>query len=141
MPIPFRTRSSSSVATTTWMPAPKGGAADAGSVAPLFLQPAYSPFGRFVAILLTAAFWNGVTAIFVRQLVAGFRMGRPDWWAAIVVAVFVLFGLVLLLAVPYCLLALGNPRPHLTLSRSALRLGEPVSLEWRFTGRPGRLRR
>ena len=50
-----------------------------------------------------------------------------------------LVGLLLVWGVVYQLLALANPRPHLTLAPGALPLGAAAHLEWRFGGLAGRI--
>jgi uncharacterized protein DUF3592 len=130
----------SPAARPAWLPTPQG---EAGPEAfgPLELRPRQGPLGRFFGTLFVAAFWNGITGVFVWQIAASFRQGSPEWGAALFISIFVLIGLALLVAIPYSFLALWNPRPHLTLARGALRLGETVDLAWRFTGRPGRIGR
>jgi hypothetical protein len=108
---------------------------------PLVLKPRTTRLGQFAGTLFAAVFWNGITGVFVWQLVEGFRHGSPVWGLALFLSIFVLIGLGLLLAVPYTFLGLWNPRPHLTLDRGILRLGEAVGFTWRFTGLPGRIRR
>jgi hypothetical protein len=107
----------------------------------LALRPKQTPLGKFFGLLFVAALWNGITGVFVWHLVETFRQGNPERGLALFLSIFVLIGLGFLLAVPYTFLALWNPRPHLTLSRGLLHLGDTVVLEWRFTGRPGRMER
>ncbi len=46
----------------------------------------------------------------------------------------------LLVGIPYQLLATANPRPRLTLSRAGVPLGGSAQLDWRFRGSTRRLR-
>src|SRR4051812_7636236 len=117
-----------------WLPTPQTEGVGLAAFGPLVLKPKQTPLGSFFGILFVAALWNGITGVFVWHLLSSFREGNPDWGLALFLSIFVLIGLGLLLAVPYTFLALWNPRPHLTLSRGTLRLGDRVDLEWRFTG-------
>jgi len=128
------------LSTLDWLPAPQGEAPGIETLEPLVLKPQHTRLGALVGILFIAAFWNGIVGLFVWQIVVGFRQGDREWGAALFLSIFVLVGLFLLLAVPYQFLALWNPRPHLTLSHGTLRLGDRVDLEWRFSGRPSRIR-
>jgi len=125
----------------SWLPAPQGGDPEIETLEPLVLKPRHTRLGMLFGVLFFAAFWNGITGAFVWQLVLSFRQGTPEWGLALFLSIFVLIGLGLLLAIPYQFLALWNPRPQLTLGRGTLRVGDRVDVEWRFTGRPGRIRR
>jgi hypothetical protein len=105
------------------------------------LEPKAGPVGRLLVVILITAFWNGIVSIFVWQLVKGWNQGSPDGCLALFLVPFVLIGLLLLTAVPYQFLALFNPRPRVTVSRSSLPLGEAAQLSWSFAGSPRRIRR
>ena len=134
-----------------WRTARGGGAAAAPaarrleratSAGPVTLRPRATPLGKLAGTLLVALFWNGIVSVFVWQVVETWRTGGDVEGCLVLFLVpFVLIGLLLLLAVPYQLLALFNPRPRLTLSRGVLAPGDSVHLEWRFTGLPGRIRK
>jgi Protein of unknown function (DUF3592) len=125
-------------ARTAWLPTPQTPVEYEWQ--PLTLKPRHTRVGQLVGILFMAAFWNGITGVFVWQVVLSFRRGSPEWGLAIFLSIFVLIGLGLLLAIPYQFLALWNPRPHLTLTPGTLRLGKTAELEWKWTGLPGRIR-
>lgn len=108
---------------------------------PLVLEPAMGRVGKLGCAMGVALLWNGITAPFVWIIARSFREGNPEWFVMVVVTPFVLIGLLLLLGIPYSILALVNPRPRARLSRSALRAGEPVQIDWAFTGSAGRIRR
>jgi hypothetical protein len=104
------------------------------------LEPQMGPVGKLVGTVFVALFWNGITGVFLWKVVDDWRSGQPDGCLTAFLVPFVLIGLMLLISVPYQLLALFNPRPVLVLDRG-LRLGEPVRLSWRFRGAAGRIRR
>ncbi|MGD8439753.1 MAG: DUF3592 domain-containing protein [Holophagae bacterium] len=103
------------------------------------LEPATGPVARVVGMLLIAAFWNGIVAIFVWQAVAAFRSGHPSWFLTIFLTPFVVVGLALIVGFFYTALATFNPRPRLTITPAAPRLGERLRVEWRFAGRAARM--
>jgi hypothetical protein len=106
---------------------------------PLFLKPQVGPVGKVARALFFALFWNGIVSVFVWQAWKGWQGGNPDWFLTIFLIPFVLVGLFAFGLVGYTLLALANPRPRLTLTPGRPRLGATLHLEWRFTGRAGRL--
>jgi len=106
---------------------------------PLVLKPRAGPVGKVAGSLFFALFWNGVVSVFVWQAWTGWEQGRPDWSLTIFLIPFVLVGLFSFGLVGHFLLALANPRPRLTLTPGRPRLGDGLRLEWRFTGRAGRL--
>lgn len=129
----------------TWLPEPRGAAKRRDAVAAgddrIDLEPAVGPIGKLVGITFVALFWNGIVSVFLKQVLAGWRSGQGDGCLTLFLVPFVVIGIGLLLAIPYQILALFNPRPHLSLDRSRLRPGEPARLSWRFSGAVGRIRR
>jgi hypothetical protein len=99
------------------------------------LKPRWSPWGKVLGMLFFALFWNGITGVFVWQVIQSWRSGRPEWFLTIFMIPFVLIGLVLIGAVFNFVLALWNPRPTLRLTPGTPRLGQTMSLEWEFSGR------
>jgi hypothetical protein len=99
------------------------------------------PVGKLVGTILATAFWNGIVSVFLWQIVLSFRRGDPEWFLCLFMTPFVLVGLGLMAGVIYFLLALANPRPRLTISPSAPRLGSRLRVEWVFTGRYRRMTR
>ena len=110
--------------------------ADDGS---LLLKPALSPVGKVLGTLFFALFWNGIVSIFVWQAWKEWERGDPSWFHTIFLIPFVLVGLASFGFVGHFLLALANPRPRFTLTPGRPRLGSALHLEWRFTGRAGRI--
>ncbi len=102
---------------------------------PVILRPTASPSGKLIATIVAAAFWNGIISVFVYQVFRGWQSGRFEWFLTIFLIPFVLVGLVLIGAVGYFFLASFNPRPVLTVSSSAVPLGDTLSLQWRLNGR------
>ena len=112
---------------------------DAPEPGPLILKPQVGPVGKLVGALLFALLWNGIVSVFVWQAWKAWERGSPDWFLNIFLIPFVLVGLFSFFAVGHLLLALANPRPRLILTPGRPRLGSELRLEWRFTGRAGRL--
>lgn len=100
-----------------------------------------SGLGGLVVTAFLAAFWNGIVGVFVWQLVRDWRQGSPDWFLALFLIPFVAIGLVILLSIPYQILALFNPRPDLTLTPGAVPVGGTATLAWRFDRSVERVRR
>lgn len=118
-----------------------GGRFRAEEAGPVTLKPSHTPLGRFAGILCAALFWNGIVGVAGWKMLSDWRAsGSYDGCAVVFVGFFALIGLLLLIGVPYQLLALANPRPRLTLSRGSLPVGATAQLEWGFTGLPGRIR-
>lgn len=117
------------------------GASGAGSDAPIVLEPTWSPFGKLAGVVLIAAFWNGITGVFVWQVWKSWAAGAPDGCLTVFILPFVLIGLLLLAGVPYQFLALFNPRPRVEVTPGRVVLGGHNELRWSFRGRPGRIRR
>jgi hypothetical protein len=105
----------------------------------LILKPQVGPGGKVAGAVFFALFWNGIVSVFVWQAWKGWDQGNPDWFLNIFLVPFVLVGLLAVGLVGRFLLALANPRPRLTLTPGSPRLGDDLRLEWRFTGRAGRL--
>jgi hypothetical protein len=108
--------------------------------AELALEPAAGPVTKIVGMIFFAAFWNGIVGIFVWQAVESFRRGTPEWFMAVFLIPFVLIGLALIGGVVYTALAAFNPRPLITISPGRPRLGSRLRVDWRFSGRAGRIR-
>lgn len=123
------------------MTGPSAGFHFAASDGPVTLEGRSSPVGRLLGTLFVAAFWNGITGVFLWQMIRGWRTGAGDGCLTLFLVPFVLIGLLLLVAVPHAFLALFNPRPVLSLSRAALPLGGSAELTWSFKGWPSRISR
>ena len=123
-------------------PKPISTAASAGGRVALVnsarLKEAQSPFAKLIGIGFFALFWNGIVSVFVHE--AYFNAHGPvDWFLRIFLIPFLLVGLVTILLWFYQLLALFNPRPHITLTTSAISLGQSCELRWNFTGNFSRI--
>lgn len=115
-----------------------GGSAADGS---LVLEPAMGPWTKLLVLILIAAFWNGITGVFVWQAIEGWRAGAPDGCLTVIMIPFATIGILLLVSVPYSILALANPRPRLILTPGRLTPGGRAEVAWRFTGATRRIRR
>ncbi len=119
-------------------PAPSAAVSSSGQ---LQLEPAAGPWAKLVGMTFVCLFWNGIVSVFLWQLISAWQRGDREWGLALFLTPFVLVGLGLVGGVAYTFLALFNPRPHLSLATSHLRLGDRVELAWRFSGRASRIRR
>jgi len=106
---------------------------------PIVLEPAHSPFAKFIGVVIFALIWNGIISVFIFQVVSGFRHGRPEWFLTFFMIPFVLVGIGALLFVVYQFLAIFNPRPRLELSFRTIPLGGAAELGWTFLGRVERM--
>ena len=97
------------------------------------LRQAGSPMAGFVAMLIFALIWNGVTWAILLTVKSW------DYSPRIFLGVFALIGAGLGVGVIYTFLALFNPRPILTASAPAVPLGGTLGVRWRFTGNVRRL--
>jgi hypothetical protein len=110
------------------------------SSGPVEIKPTVSPGAQFGILLVVAVIWNGITWLGLWAVTEGFeRFGET--WVMVLLAVFALIGALIAFGAVQRFLMLFNPRPVLTLSRGALEPGEPASLQWRFRGRTGSVRR
>lgn len=106
----------------------------------LVLQTDSSGFARFVGVSLLAAFWNGITAFPVAEVVSSWQKGSPDWFLTLFVVPFALVGTALLVFVFYTFLAMFNPRPKLMLQSAEMALGKSYSVRWEFKGKVRRIK-
>lgn len=105
------------------------------------LRPKTPPLMKFLGLLAFAIIWNGFISIFVYLIARDWSQGKHMWFAAIFISIFVLIGLLLIIAVISSFLALFNPRIRLTAASDAVPLGGKLDLRWRFDGSVGRIRR
>jgi hypothetical protein len=101
----------------------------------LVLEPEVPPLGRLGCLIGVALVWNGLVGAFVWM---GVR--EPDPVLGCFLVPFVLVGLGLLVGVPYQILALANPRPHLRLADGRLSPGRSTTIYWSFSGAARHLR-
>ena len=103
------------------------------------LEPEAGPIAKIIGILIFAFIWNGIVSIFLWRAVQGMQSGNPDWFLMVFLIPFVLVGLALIVGVFYTFLGAFNPRPKLTISPAAPRLGTRVSVNWFFHGKISRI--
>jgi hypothetical protein len=117
-----------------------GDAPAAGHAAPMVLKPTASPLAKLLGIALVCLFWNGIVGLFTYFEYQSFVQGESfGWFLAVFLLLFQIIGLALLVAVPYQMLALANPRPIITLSRGSVPLGGSVSFAWELSGAADRV--
>ncbi len=105
------------------------------------LRSTMSPVAKLVSGILIALFWNGITGLFVWQMVLAWNRGESAGCLTVFLIPFVLIGLLLLANIPYQFLAMFNPRPELTLDSRQISVGSATGLEWRFQGAARRIKR
>lgn len=105
----------------------------------LILKPSQGPWQRFLIIAFVAIFWNGLTSLFIAQVVNGWMNGESPIGQTLFLIPFVLIGVLLLFVTGQSLLQLFNPRPTLTLTPGHVPLAGTGVLEWRFNGNVTRL--
>ena len=114
----------------------------ASDLGPAVLHSTASPMSKLITATIVCLFWNGLVGIFtffeIREFTSG---GGASWFLALFLLLFQIIGVALLLAVPYQMLALANPRPTITLSRGTLPIGGSVPFEWKLTGAASRVSR
>lgn len=99
------------------------------------LKSKHSAWGKLVGSIVAAVFWNGIIFSLVRA------WSTMSWLMMLFLIPFVLFGLGLIGAVFYLLLALFNPRVTLTLNSGLIPLGGLGQLSWQFSGVTNRIRK
>jgi hypothetical protein len=112
-----------------------------GLEGPKPLEAATSKLGRFAGCLGICLFWNSLTGIAVTHVVRTWLRGDGDVTLTLVVIPFAAVGLVTLGGVFYYFLGLFTPRPRITLSPPAVRLGGSTMVEWRLKGLTAMVRR
>lgn len=114
-------------------------AVEASESGPVVLKPTHSPVGKLLGSIFVCLFWNGIVGVFTYFEIMQFQSGDPSWFLALFLLLFQLIGLVLLINVPYQLLALANPRPTITLSSRTVPVGGSLQLEWQLSGAASRV--
>ncbi len=112
-----------------------------GGTEPVVLKSTVSPLIKLLGISGVAIFWNGITSIFLWQVVKSFQRGHPEWFLTVFLIPFVLVGFGLLGAIVYFALALTNPRCRLQMDPVVLRPGKTLTATWEFRGSVHRLHR
>lgn len=110
------------------------------SASPVILKTS-GPVPKFLGMTVVAVFWNGIVAVFLSQVVKGWRGGQHPWGLTLFLVPFVLVGLLMIAGVFSTFLATFNPRVRVTASRRAIPLGGAATLEWKFTGAAWRIQR
>jgi hypothetical protein len=138
-------------ATTTAAPAQSGDAfrsqfaidaATARAAGPLVLTASASPLGKLAVVTLVCLFVNGILGVFTYVEYQAWLQGISELGCVAVFLVpFQVFGLVLIGAVAYQLLALANPRPTITLGQGSVPLGGSVPFRWELSGAAHRVSR
>jgi Protein of unknown function (DUF3592) len=104
------------------------------------LVPIQGRGAKSAGLALVALFWNGIVSVFVYQIVDNWQRRVFAWPMTLFIIPFVLVGLFLLVVAVMQMLALFNPRPHLTVNAKVLALGDELKLRWVIDGKMDKLR-
>jgi hypothetical protein len=119
---------------------PRFGHAPAVDTGPVVLKPSASPMFKVVGLGAICLFWNFVVGIFTVVEYWMYSTGEAGWWImGLFLLLFQAVGVFLIWAVIKQVLALGNPRPVLTLSRAVVPVGGSVAFGWQLTGKAHRV--
>jgi len=118
--------------TAAWLPAFDGGG-------PRRMQPKTGRWMKFAGAIVFACIWNGLSSIFVVEVVRGHLAGKPDWFLTLFMIPFVLVGLAAIGGIFYFFAAALNPRLLLTLSNDAVHPGDTLDVTWDIPARAGRI--
>ncbi|MCB1086999.1 MAG: DUF3592 domain-containing protein [Verrucomicrobiae bacterium] len=107
----------------------------------LVLAPGGSRTMKAGGCLIAALFWNGIVAVFLNEVIDGWKHGGVDWFLTLFLIPFVVIGAGLILGFFYQLLSLANPKPSLVLPGGPPRVGETLEVRWELQGRTSRVTR
>jgi len=119
----------------------EGSQAAGFTVAPKVLEPRVGRWGKLIGNVVFAAFWNGIVSVFVLQVWRDWQRGGAPWFELLFLTPFLLVGAAVVIAIPYHVLALFNPRPRLTLTPPVLSPGASASLSWTMSGKAAAIER
>lgn len=105
------------------------------------LEPAQSPASKLIFMTIFGLVWNGIVGVFVVVTIRSWQKDQGDVCSTLFLIPFVIIGLVVIGAMIHTFLAMFNPRPRVTLSNGAPRLGETVKLTWEMIGSAHRIQR
>lgn len=107
-----------------------------GTQLPVRLSIKTPPGGQLFFFLCFGLIWNGVTSVFVDQLIEGHLQGNPDWCLTIFISPFVLIGVVVIgLFVRQLLITLGIGPTVLEIGTHPLHPGQSCQLYFAQMGR------
>lgn len=115
---------------------PSGAPATSG---PVVLEPATTPMGKLLGAVFFCLVWNSITGVATYFEFAAWGRGEDIGCMALFLLVFQIVGLMLLVNVPYQMLALANPRPKITLGRGTVPVGGSTMFQWELSGRAQRV--
>lgn len=105
----------------------------------IVLKPSSTPGAVLAFLIFFALIWNGITSVFVVQVVKSFGPGRsPDWFQALFMIPFVVIGLGTIIGVFFSFAKLFAPRVLLETEKLPAP-GEKFTLRWRVSGDSSRL--
>lgn len=95
----------------------------------------------FIALIFLAAFWNGITSVFVVIAWKSWQKGNPEWFLTIFLVPFVLIGAGLIGHGFYRFLAIFSPIYDVSWGDDDLMPGDRVRVSWRRVGGGGQPQR
>jgi len=91
--------------------------------------------------LFLAAFWNGITSVFVWQVWEGWRGGDAPWFLTLFMLPFVAIGIGIIVHFFYRVIAVFSPIYQVDLGELTIQPGGRTSMSWRRRGGYGKPRR
>ncbi len=88
-----------------------------------------------------AAFWNGITGVFVWQVREGWKNGESPWFLTLFMIPFVLVGIGLILHIFYRFFAIFSPRYAVSIGNRHLAPGGATEVSWERRGGGGEPRK
>jgi hypothetical protein len=90
--------------------------------------------------LAIAAFWNGITSVFVWQVWEGWSKEESPWFLTLFMLPFVAIGIGLIIHFIYRVVAIFSPIYRVELGEDSLKSGGRTSISWRRSGGVGKPR-
>jgi len=105
------------------------------------IKPQVTPLGKFLGLLAFGIVWNGFISIFVYFIFFSPSHAGTPLFAKIFVGLFVLIGVLIILAAIGGFIALFNPRIVLATRTPAIPLGGQFRFQWKIKGRVEKLKK
>jgi len=93
------------------------------------------PIQQFVVIVFAAIFFNGITSIFLVQVIENFSNDLFGWLRIAFIIPFVFFGLVFIVAACYEFTKLFAPIPEVHIDKNIVSNGDTLKIFWCFMSR------
>lgn len=104
------------------------------------LEPHVSSWAKAFIMLSAALLWNAILSRFLWKFLENFRNDGLDWLLLMFFVPLIVIGIILVILFIAAFLEVSNPKFHLVLNSSNLKLGDTVGLRWESSGSLRRLR-